>query len=165
MPSINIGDDARHPPPLMHAHRSTPVASFRAEPTPVSLKTLAPFPATKCACRLRFGGWLLCFFRFLMLSYCHLIAWGKTLLLPSSPVVAILSLPHPLPPPLPPLLTGHCCAHRNTYMDTENKYKYMVSKIHVFKVHIFKLHVLYFKITKIHIFKSIEVSNFFLGLT
>jgi hypothetical protein len=25
-----------------------------------------------------------------------------------------------------------------TYMDTENKYKYMVSKIHIFKVHIFE---------------------------
>ncbi len=51
-----------------------------------------------------------------------------------------------------------------TYMDTEDKYKYMVSKIHIFKVQIFKLHILYLKITKIHIFKSIEVSNFFLGL-
>jgi hypothetical protein len=39
-------------------------------------------------------------------------------------------------------------------MDTEDKYKYMVSKIHIFKVHIFKLHILYLKITKIHIFKS-----------
>jgi hypothetical protein len=52
-----------------------------------------------------------------------------------------------------------------TYMDTEDEYKYTVLKIHIFKVHIFKLHVLYPKITKIHIFKSIEVSNFFLGLT
>ena len=51
-----------------------------------------------------------------------------------------------------------------TYMDTEDEYKYMVSKIHIFKVHIFKLHILYLKISKIHIFKSIEVSNFFLGL-
>jgi hypothetical protein len=51
-----------------------------------------------------------------------------------------------------------------TYMDTEDKYKYMVSKIHIFKVHIFKLHILYLKITKIHIFKSIEVSDFFLVL-
>ncbi len=51
-----------------------------------------------------------------------------------------------------------------TYMDTEDKYKYMVLKIHIFKVHIFKLHILYLKITKIHIFKSIKVSDFFLGL-
>ncbi len=51
-----------------------------------------------------------------------------------------------------------------TYMDTEDEYKYMVSKIHIFKVHIFKLHTFYLKTTKIHIFKSIEVSNFFLGL-
>jgi hypothetical protein len=51
-----------------------------------------------------------------------------------------------------------------TYMDTENEYNYMVSKIRIFKVHIFKLHILYLKITKIHIFKSIEVSDFFLGL-
>ncbi len=51
-----------------------------------------------------------------------------------------------------------------TFMDTEDKDKYMVSKIQIFKVHIFKLHILYRKITKIHIFKSIEVSNFFLGL-
>jgi hypothetical protein len=51
-----------------------------------------------------------------------------------------------------------------TYMDTEDKYKYMVLKIHIFKVHIFKLHILYLKMTKIHIFKSIEVSDFFLGL-
>jgi hypothetical protein len=50
------------------------------------------------------------------------------------------------------------------YMDTEDKYKYMASNIHIFKVQIFKLHILYLKITKIHIFKSIEVSNFFLGL-
>ncbi len=50
-----------------------------------------------------------------------------------------------------------------TYMVMEDKYKYMVSKIHKFKVHIFKLHILYLKITKIHIFKSIEVSDFFLG--
>ncbi len=42
-----------------------------------------------------------------------------------------------------------------TYMDIEDKYKYMVSKIHVFKVHILKLHVLYLEIIKIHIFKSI----------
>ncbi len=51
-----------------------------------------------------------------------------------------------------------------TYMDTEDGYKYMVSKIHIFKVHIFKLHILYLKTTKIHIFKYIEVSDFFLGL-
>ncbi len=42
-----------------------------------------------------------------------------------------------------------------TYMDTEDEYKYMVSKIHIFKVHIFKLHLLYLEIIKIHIFKSI----------
>ncbi len=42
-----------------------------------------------------------------------------------------------------------------TYMDTEDKYKYMVSKIHLFKVHVFKLHMLYLEIIKIHIFKSI----------
>ncbi len=42
-----------------------------------------------------------------------------------------------------------------TYMDTEDKYKYMVSKIQIFKVHIFKLHLLYLGIIKIHIFKSI----------
>ncbi len=41
------------------------------------------------------------------------------------------------------------------YMDTEDKYKYMISKIHIFKVHIFKLHMLYLEIIKIHIFKSI----------
>jgi hypothetical protein len=41
-----------------------------------------------------------------------------------------------------------------TYMDTEDKYKYMVSKIHIFKVHVFKLHILYSEIIKIHIFKS-----------
>ncbi len=52
-----------------------------------------------------------------------------------------------------------------TYMDTEDKYKYMVSKIHIFKVHIFKLRILYLEIIKIHIFKSIfRFSNFFLGL-
>jgi hypothetical protein len=51
-----------------------------------------------------------------------------------------------------------------TYMDTEDEYKYMVSKIHIFKVHIFKLHILYLKTTKIHIFKSIEVYDFFHGL-
>jgi hypothetical protein len=51
-----------------------------------------------------------------------------------------------------------------THMDTEDEYKYMVSKIHIFKVRVFKLHILYLKITKIHIFKSIEVSDFFLGL-
>ncbi len=51
-----------------------------------------------------------------------------------------------------------------TYMDTEDEYKYMVSKIHIFKKNIFKLHMLYLRITKIHIFESIEVSNFFLGL-
>ncbi len=44
-----------------------------------------------------------------------------------------------------------------TYMDTEDEYKYMVSKIHIFKVHIFKLHILYLEIIKIHI------SNPFLG--
>ncbi len=42
-----------------------------------------------------------------------------------------------------------------TYMDAEDKYKYMVSKIHLFKVHLFKLHILYLKIIKIYIFKSI----------
>jgi hypothetical protein len=42
-----------------------------------------------------------------------------------------------------------------TYMDTEDKYKYMVSKIHIFKVHKFKLHILDLEIIKIHIFKSI----------
>jgi hypothetical protein len=36
-----------------------------------------------------------------------------------------------------------------TYMDTEDEYKYMVSKIHI------KLHMLYLEIIKIHIFKSI----------
>ena len=46
-----------------------------------------------------------------------------------------------------------------TYMDTKGKYKYVVSKIHIFK-----LHILYLKITKIHVFKSIEVSDSFLGL-
>jgi hypothetical protein len=51
-----------------------------------------------------------------------------------------------------------------TYMDTEDEYIYMLLKIHIFKVHIFKLHMLYLKITKIYIFKSIEVSDFFLGL-
>ncbi len=52
-----------------------------------------------------------------------------------------------------------------TYMDTEDKYKYMVSKIHIFKVHIFKLRILYLEIIKIHIFKSIfRFSNFILGL-
>jgi hypothetical protein len=40
-----------------------------------------------------------------------------------------------------------------TYMDTEDEYKYMVLKIHIFKVHIFKLDILYLRITKIHIFK------------
>jgi hypothetical protein len=42
-----------------------------------------------------------------------------------------------------------------TYMDTKDKYKYMVSKIHIFKVHKFKLHILYLEIIKIHIFKFI----------
>ncbi len=42
-----------------------------------------------------------------------------------------------------------------TYMVTEDKYKYMVSKIHIFKVHIFKIHIFYLEIIKIHIFKSI----------
>ncbi len=51
-----------------------------------------------------------------------------------------------------------------TYMDTEDEYKYMVSKIHIFKVLIFKLHMLYLTTIKIHRFKSIEDSNFFLGL-
>ncbi len=83
-------NDAHHPPPLLCTRCSTSVASSRAEPTPVSLKTLAPFPATKRDHPLRFGGWLLCLFCFLMLSYHHLIAWGKALLLSSSPVVAIL---------------------------------------------------------------------------
>ena len=53
---------------------------------------------------------------------------------------------------------------KKPYMDTKDEHKYMVSKIHVFKVHIFNLYIWYFKITKIHIFKSIEVSDFFLGL-
>ena len=51
-----------------------------------------------------------------------------------------------------------------TYMDMEDEYKYMVLKIHIFKVHIFKLHILYLKMTKIHVSKSIEVSDFFIGL-
>jgi hypothetical protein len=42
-----------------------------------------------------------------------------------------------------------------TYMDTEDEYKYMVSKIHIFKVHIFKLFILYLEIIKIHTLKSI----------
>jgi hypothetical protein len=42
-----------------------------------------------------------------------------------------------------------------TYMDTEDEYKYMVSKIHILKAHIFKLDILYLEIIKIHIFKSI----------
>ncbi len=54
--SIDIGDDTRHPPPLLRARRSTLVASFRAEPTPISLETLVPFPATNRARRLRSGG-------------------------------------------------------------------------------------------------------------
>jgi hypothetical protein len=41
------------------------------------------------------------------------------------------------------------------YMDTEDEYKYMVSKIHIFKVHLFKLHMLYLEIIKILIFESI----------
>ncbi len=90
MPSIDIAMTLVTPPPLLPAHCSTSVASSRTKPTPISLETLAPFPATKHARRLRFGGLLLCFFCFLMLSYHHLIAWGKALLLPSSPVVAIL---------------------------------------------------------------------------
>ncbi len=40
-----------------------------------------------------------------------------------------------------------------TYMDKEDEYKYMVSKIHIFKVHTFKINILYLRITKIHIFK------------
>ncbi len=42
-----------------------------------------------------------------MISYRHLIAGGKALLLSSSPVVAVLSLPCPPPPPSPPLLANH----------------------------------------------------------
>ncbi len=48
-----------------------------------------------------------------------------------------------------------------TYIDTEDEYKYMVSKIHIFKVHIFKLHMLYLEIIKIHIFKFIFRFTFF----
>ncbi len=52
-----------------------------------------------------------------------------------------------------------------TYMDTEDEYKYMVSKIHIFKVHIFKLHMLFLEIIKINIFKSIfRFPISFLGL-
>jgi hypothetical protein len=40
-------------------------------------------------------------------------------------------------------------------MDTEDKYTYMVSKVHIFKVYVFKLYILYLEIIKIHIFKSI----------
>jgi hypothetical protein len=43
----------------------------------------------------------------LMHFYCRLIAGGKALLLLSSPVVAVLSLPCPPPPPLPPSLADH----------------------------------------------------------
>jgi hypothetical protein len=49
-----------------------------------------------------------------------------------------------------------------TYMDTEDKYKYMVLKIHLFKVQIFKLDILYLRITKIHIFK---LHILYLGIT
>ncbi len=42
-----------------------------------------------------------------------------------------------------------------TYMDTEDKYTYMVSKIHIFKVHIFKLNIFYLEVIKIHIFRTI----------
>jgi hypothetical protein len=49
-------NDARHPPLLLRACCSTSVASSRAKPTPVSLETLAPFPATKRARRLHFVG-------------------------------------------------------------------------------------------------------------
>ncbi len=49
-------NDASHPPPLLRTRCSTSVASFRAEPMPVGLETLAPFPATKRARRLHFGG-------------------------------------------------------------------------------------------------------------
>ena len=42
-------NDARHPPPLLRARCSTSVASSHAKPMPISLKTLAPFPATKRA--------------------------------------------------------------------------------------------------------------------
>jgi hypothetical protein len=48
-------NDPHHPPPLLRARCSISVASSRAKPTPVSLKTLVPFPATKQAHRLRFG--------------------------------------------------------------------------------------------------------------
>jgi hypothetical protein len=49
-------NDAPHPPPLLRARCSISVASSRAEPTPVSLKTLVPIPATKRARRPRLGG-------------------------------------------------------------------------------------------------------------
>ncbi len=42
-----------------------------------------------------------------MLFHCPLIAGGKALLLSSSPVVAILSIPCPPPPLLPLLLANH----------------------------------------------------------
>jgi hypothetical protein len=44
---------------------------------------------------------------FLLLFYRHLIAGGKAPLLLSSPVVTILSLPHPPPLPSSPLLANH----------------------------------------------------------
>jgi hypothetical protein len=49
-----------------------------------------------------------------------------------------------------------------TYMDTEDEYKCMVLKIHIFKVHIFKLDILYLRITKIHIF---EIHILYLEIT
>jgi hypothetical protein len=50
-------------------------------------------------------------------------------------------------------LSGIVVPMEITYMDTEDEYKYMVSKIHIFKVHTFKLDILYLWITKIDIFK------------
>jgi hypothetical protein len=40
----------------LRAHCSTSMASSHAKLMPISLKTLAPFPATKHARRLHFGG-------------------------------------------------------------------------------------------------------------
>jgi hypothetical protein len=52
-----------------------------------------------------------------------------------------------------PLRVSSVVPTKITFMDTEDEYKYMVSKIHIFKVHTFKLDILYLRITKIHIFK------------
>jgi hypothetical protein len=54
-----------------------------------------------------------------------------------------------------------CHAHRNKLMDTEDKYNYMVSKIHIFKVHIFKLHISLRSLRNIY---SNRGFDFFLGL-